>query len=330
MGFHQWLQLMLQKSSLDGEWLFFFSWFSKKSYSLLKVHYIPQNPYNMLGDALNQNFTKMFPPKEVSMFPSFSEIKQISLGWDHTSILCRNNTVLCVGSNDYGKCGQDSLSSVFVTPVVLDWQSNFCPNGSTCTVEFVTTTKYATYLGIDIQDPATATKNSYEISPICFGKSHLDISRCSSNGGCLADDFCSCYTVWNYFSRFLLTKNSKIRWSINKIRDSMVRSANIRINALERIIHLPSLFALEMECASRTIFVCANLDSVVKTAQKSDFSIKMQNHIFLFLRRAIAQKFDQIPIISWKMTGKSLHYPFLTLQGMICQKKIFKWETTWE
>ena len=149
-----------------------------------------KNDYNMLGmtgKEMNQEI--VFPPKIIRTLPSVVNIKQISIGFQHTLVLLQNSTVLGIGSNSHGELGRyDFNTTNSWIPIQFGDDEQKCLTSKTCTVEFVAAEKDVSFFAFNY-----GSEKHVQMTPMCFSKSHLDIDACSFNGFCVDNEKCECF-----------------------------------------------------------------------------------------------------------------------------------------
>ena len=149
-----------------------------------------KNEYNLLGlsgdDAYN---TTIFPPRIITTFPRIEDIKQISVGFQHTLILLSNSTVLGIGTNMHGELGRDDISSsnTFIQIQLPEYEAK-CIADKTCSIEMIAAEKDASFFIFNY-----GTEQHVLLTPICHSKSYLDVNVCSGNGMCVTDNTCECF-----------------------------------------------------------------------------------------------------------------------------------------
>ena len=140
--------------------------------------------YNALDDYT-------FPPRFLNMtlIGKVEDIKAISVGEVHTLILRHDNTILGIGSNQYGCLTiAETASTEFVKLKIPDSHAQ-CVDSKLCSVDFIFAGPQTSYIGIT----DSRTLGKIGIEPNCFGIPHTTINSCSGNGMCVGNDKCTCF-----------------------------------------------------------------------------------------------------------------------------------------
>lgn len=153
-----------------------------------KLYGYGSNQNNLLGIA-DKEMTLVFPPKLLEFWPKFEEIKQISIGEQHSLVLLKNSTVLGIGSNLNCELGRNDTNvfKSFIQIQFSEYEEN-CIQARTCSIELVAAEKEASFFVFNY-----GPESHVYLEPVCFGKSHLDLDTCSSNGMCMDEDTCKCF-----------------------------------------------------------------------------------------------------------------------------------------
>jgi len=152
-----------------------------------------KNEYNKLGlIGEDKNKTMIFPPRILNNFPEISDIKQISINFEHALVLLHNSTVLGIGSNRHGELRRNDIQSTdsFIQIKFPEFETN-CIKDKTCSIEMIAAEKDVSFFVFNYAN----SKNEKHVTliPLCNGTSYLDINSCSGNGWCVNDDKCECY-----------------------------------------------------------------------------------------------------------------------------------------
>jgi len=145
------------------------------------------NKMGLIGD--DKNKTMIFPPRILTTFPSISDIKQISINFEHTLVLLHNSTVFGIGSNIHGELGRNDIQSAdsFIEIKFPEFETN-CIKDKTCSIEMIAAEKDVSFFVFNYGNERHVT-----LIPLCNGTSYLDLNVCSGNGWCVNDEKCECY-----------------------------------------------------------------------------------------------------------------------------------------